>query len=316
MSRIDRRTFLASSAMVAAASALPIGSISAQESMRTRAIPGTDEHLPVIGLGAPAPFNDWPPEGKELPIALINAMMEHGGRLMDTRPFFRPDPPIVGQLLQELNLQNELFLTTKIPVHGKEEGKAHLERAVANLGKDPVDLVMVHNFRDMHWHWPTIKEFKEAGKSRYIGVSLGRPGDSPYNNYATFHALESFMKKENPDFIMVPYSIHHPETAERILPLAADIGTAVIIIEAFKTHDDGGLFGLVAGKELPEWAAEFDCESWAQYSLKYITSHPAITAVVTETSKVKHVIDNMRGGYGRLPDEPMRKKMEEHLLSL
>jgi aryl-alcohol dehydrogenase-like predicted oxidoreductase len=302
--------------MAAAASALPIGQLMAQEGMRTRAIPGTDERLSVIGLGAPAPFNDLPPEGKELPIALIKAMMENGGTVMDTRPFFRPDPPIVGPLLQELNLQNELFLTTKIPVHGKEEGKAHLERAVANLGKDPMDLVMVHNFRDMHWHWPTIKDYKEAGKTRYIGVSLGRPGDSPYNNYATFHALESFMKKENPDFIMVPYSIHHPETAERILPLAMDMGTAVIIIEAFKTHDDGGLFGLVSGKELPEWAAEFDCESWAQFSLKYIISHPAITSVVTETSKVRHVVDNMLGGHGRLPDAAMRKKMAEHLLSL
>jgi aryl-alcohol dehydrogenase-like predicted oxidoreductase len=175
---------------------------------------------------------------------------------------------------------------------------------------------MVHNMRDMHFHWPTLKDWKESGRTRYTGVSLGRPGQSAYNNYATFHALESFMRKENPDFIMIPYSIHHPQTAERILPLAMDMGTAVIIIEAFKTDDDGGLFGLVGGRELPEWAAEFDCESWAQFSLKFIAAHPAVTCVITETSKPKHVVDNMRAGFGRLPDEAMRKRMSDYLLSL
>ncbi|MGI9203784.1 MAG: aldo/keto reductase [Woeseiaceae bacterium] len=316
MNRLNRRTFLTGSAMTAASCALPIGALTAQESMRTRAIPGTDEYLPIMGLGAPEPFVKLPPEGKELPFALLNTMMEHGGRFLDTSPFFRPDPPVIGQLLTELNLQSELFLTAKITVDGKEAGIQHLERSVANINKNPMDLLMVHNMRDMHFHWPTLKDWKEAGRTRYIGVSLGRPGQSAYNNYATFHALESFMRKESPDFIMIPYSIHHPETAERILPLAMDIGTAVVIIEAFKTNDDGGLFSLVAGKELPEWVAEFDCESWAQYSLKFIAAHPAVTCVITETSRVRHVIDNMHAGYGRLPDKPMQKKMSEYLLSL
>ena len=316
MNRLDRRTFLASSAMAAASCALPIGSAIAQETMLTRAIPGTDEVLPVMGLGASAPFVNLPPEGKELPFALLDAMMEQGGRFLDTSPFFRPDPPVIGQLLSERKLQSELFLTAKITVDGKEAGIEHIERSVANLNKQPMDLLMVHNMRDMQFHWPTVKDMKEAGKTRYIGVSLGRPGQSPYNNYATFHALEAFMRAENPDFIMIPYSIHHQETAERILPLAMDMGTAVVIIEAFKTDDDGGLFGLVGGKALPEWAVEFDCDSWAQFSLKFIASHPAVTCIITETSKVKHVIDNMRAGYGRLPDEAMRKQMSEYLLSL
>ena len=293
-----------------------MGSSVALESMHSRVIPGTSEYLPVIGLGAPAPLVKLPPEGRELPISLLNAMIENGGRFLDTSPFFRPDPPIVGQLLTELNLQSEVFLTAKITVDGKEAGIEHIERSMANLNKQPMDLLMVHNMRDMHYHWPTLKDMKEAGKTRYIGVSLGRPGASAYNNYATFHALESFMRAENPDFIMIPYSIHHPETAERILPLAMEMGTAVVIIEAFKTDDDGGLFGLIAGKELPAWAAEFDCDSWAQYSLKFIAAHPAVTCIITETSKVKHVVDNMRAGYGRLPDEAMRKQMSKYLLSL
>ncbi|MGI9272746.1 MAG: aldo/keto reductase [Woeseiaceae bacterium] len=316
MSKINRRTFLAGSALTAASCALPIGALAAQEGMRKRVIPGTDEYLPVMGLGAPAPLVKMPPEGKELPMSLIQAMLDHGGRVLDTNPFFRPDPAIVGQIVSEMNAHSDLFLTAKITVDGKEQGIEHLERSVANLGKHPMDLCMVHNMRDMHFHWPTLKDWKEAGKTRYIGVSLGRPGQSAYNNYANFHSLEAFMRAESPDFIMIPYSIHHPETAERVLPLAMDMGTAVIGIEAFKTHDDGGLFGLVAGKELPEWAAEFDCDSWAQFSLKFIVSHPAMTSIVTETSKVKHVIDNMRAGYGRLPDEAMRRRMSEYLLSL
>lgn len=316
MKPLNRRTFLAGSAMAAASCALPIGSSVAMESMHSRVIPGTNEHIPIIGLGAPMPLVNLPPEGKELPISLLKALVEHGGRFLDTSPFFRPDPPIVGQILTELNLQSELFLTAKITVDGKEAGMQHLERSVANLNKHPMDLVMVHNMRDMHFHWPTVKDWKESGKARYTGVSLGRPGESAYNNYATFHALEAFMRKENPDFIMVPYSIHHPETAERILPLAMEMGTAVVIIEAFKTDDDGGLFGLIAGKDLPDWAAEFDCESWAQYSLKFIASHPAVTCILTETSKARHVVDNMRAGYGRLPDEAMRKRMSDYLLSL
>lgn len=323
MKKLDRRTFLTGSAAAVASCALPMTSCAQQnaaalagESMYSRLIPGTNESMPIIGLGAPDPLNVMPAEGKALPTALLKTMLEHGGKFLDTSPFFRPDPPIVGPLVTELNLQSEVFMTAKITVDGKEAGIQHLEKSVANLNKDPMDLLMVHNMRDMHYHWPTLKDLKEAGKTRYIGVSLGRPGTSPYNNYATFHALESFMRIEKPDFIMIPYSIHNPETAERVLPLAADLGIAVVIIEAFKTNDDGGLFSLVAGKELPEWASEIDCNSWAQYSLKYISSHPAVTCIITETSKVKHVVDNMRAGYGRFPDEAMRQQMSDYLLSI
>jgi diketogulonate reductase-like aldo/keto reductase len=275
--------------------------------MRTRLIPGTGEALPVVGLGAPDFFYKLPPEGKDLPMSVIRTMVEMGGTLIDTPAFFRPDVPVIGELLTEMGLQDDLFLAGKITVNGREEGIVHLEKTVANLNKRPMDLLMVHNMRDMQNHWPTLKDWKEEGRVRYIGVSLARTLD--------YSQLEQFMKAARPDFIMVRYSIHHPHTGERILPLAADCGIAVIGIEAFKTNDDGGLFGLVADRELPEWASEFDCESWAQFSLKYILSNPAITSVVTETSKVHHVVDNMRAGYGRLPDEATRRRMSDYLLS-
>jgi diketogulonate reductase-like aldo/keto reductase len=307
MHEITRRKFLAHSTVIAAAGSLPLQSF-AQESMRAHRIPGTDEFLPVVGLGAPNVFVDLPPQGKELPRSLIQTMVELGGGVIDTPAFFRPDVPVIGELLTEMNLQQELFLIGKITVNGKQEGIEHLERTVANLNKRPIDLLLVHNMRDMENHWPTLRDWKEAGRVRHIGISLTRTVD--------YSGLERFMRAEQPDFIMARYSIHHPQSGERILPLAADSGIAVVGIEAFKTNDDGGLFGLVAGKQLPEWVAEFDCESWAQFSLKYMLSHPAMTCVVTETNKVKHVVDNMRAGYGRLPDEATRRRMSDYLLSL
>lgn len=304
---MNRRDFLAQSTAVAAAASLPLRSL-AQETMMTRTIPGTGETLPVIGLGAPDVFIDMPPEGRELPISLLQTMMDQGGRLFDTPAFFRPDVPIIGEIVRDLNLQDELFLSGKITVNGKEAGVEHLEKLVANLGKRPIDLLMIHNMRTLDEHWATLRDWKEEGRVRYIGVSLTRNAD--------YVGLERFMNTERPDFIITGYSIHHPLAEETALPMAADLGIAVLIVEAFKASDDGGIFPIVAGKPLPEWAAEFDCESWAQYSLKYILANPAVTGIVTETRQVRHVIDNMRAGYGRLPDEAMRRRMSDYLLSI
>lgn len=304
---INRREFLAQSAAVAASVSLPACSF-AGNSMRTRLIPGSGEALPVVGLGAPEPFKKLTAAGKDLPKSLVQAMVDLGGRVIDTPPFFRPDVPVLGEILSEMGLQDDLFLTAKITVSGKEAGIAHLERAVANMRKQAFDLLMVHNMRDMESHWPTLKDWKESGRTRYIGVSLTRQ-----KNY---DGLEKFMKAEKPDFIMTGFSVNNPRAQKRVLPLAADLGVAVLVAEAFKAGGDGRLFSQVAGHELPEWASEFDCESWAQFALKYVISHPAVTCVVTETSKVKHVVDNMRAGYGRLPDGLTRQRMREHILSL
>ncbi len=304
---MDRREFLARSAALAASSTLPISAL-AQDSMMTREIPGTGERLPVIGLGAPDIFINWPPEGRELPRAVLQTMVDHGGRLLDTPAFFRPDVPVVGELLTEMGLQDQLFLSGKITVNTKEAGIEHLERTVANLNKRPMDLLLIHNMRNVDEHWATLKDWKEAGRARYIGISLTRNSD--------YVEMDRFMRTQRPDFIMTGYSIHHPLAAETTLPLAADLGIAVLIVEAFKATEDGGIFPIVAGKPLPDWAAEYDIESWAQYSLKYILSNPAVTGIVTETRQVRHVIDNMRGGYGRLPDEATRRRMSSYLLSI
>jgi diketogulonate reductase-like aldo/keto reductase len=304
---MNRRKFLVQSAALAAATSLPLASM-AQEKMRTRLIPGTDEALPVVGLGSPEPFRRLTEEGIDLPKSLVQAMMNMGGKLIDTPPFIRPDIPVIGEILQEMGVTNDLFLTSKITVRGKEEGIAHIERLMAALNKQPMDLLMVHNMRDLDTHWSTLKELKEAGRTRYIGVSLTRNDD--------YVALNKFMKAEKPDFIMTGYSIFNPMAEETALPLAAELGVAVLVAEAFKADDDGSFFAAVSGKELPDWTAEFDCESWAQFALKYVISNPAVHSVATETSKVKHVIDNMGAGYGRLPDAAARKRMREFILAL
>ncbi|MGI9271932.1 MAG: aldo/keto reductase [Woeseiaceae bacterium] len=276
--------------------------------MRTRQIPGTDEQLPVVGIGAPRIFIELPPEGKELPKSVIQAMMDTGGTVVDTPAFIRPNVPILGGLLTEMDVQDDLFLISKITVPGKQAGIDHLEKLFASLNKDPIDAVLVHNMRDLATHWPTLKQLKEEGRVRYIGVSRTRATD--------FTNLENFMKLEKPDFLMIGYSVTQQGPAERVLPLAADLGIAVLGAEPFKAFEDGAFFEVVGGRELPPWTAEFDCESWAQFSLKYILGNPAMTCIVTETSKAKHIIDNVRAGYGRLPDQAMRKRMSDYILSL
>ena len=312
---ISRRNFLASSLAVTASSAVPFNSF-AFDGVRRRAIPGTDETLPVVGLGAPDFFYKTPPEGDGAAKAVIKAFVDMGGTMIDTPPFFRPDPPVVGRILKEMGLTDDQFLISKVVVNGKQEGMEHVEKVVANLGKRPMDLLMVHNMRDLGHHWATLKEWKEQGRVRYIGASLTRPNQAMYNNYTDYDGMEAFIKAEKPDFIMPGYSALRPDAAERVLPAAADNGVAVIVAEPFRAGDDGSYFGLVGGKPLPDWASEFDCESWAQFALKYIAAHPAVTSIVMETSKVDHIKDNMGAAYGRLPDEAMRRKMRDYLLSL
>ena len=326
----SRRKFLAQTTALTVASSLPFGSF-AQESMFTRTIPGTNEHLPIIGMGSPNVFYKNPPEGPELARSLIQAMIDMGGRLIDTPAFFRanspgtgpvidpmapqiePNLPAIGPVIDQMDLQNELFLAGKISVSGKQEGIEHMDKLIANLNKTPMDLMMVLNLRDMKNNWPTLQEAKAQGKVRYIGASL-----TNIRNVDNFdrEPIECFMTQERPDFFLLGYSIFQNEPEERLLPLAADLGIAIIVAEAFKTRQDGAYFSVTAGKQLPEWVAEFDCESWAQYALKYVVSHPAVTTAVVETSSVEHVIDNMGAGYGRLPDPAMRKRMSEHFYSL
>jgi len=308
---ITRRKFLSDSAALAAATSIPAGAL-AQDGIQTRAIPRTGERLPLIGLGSPNFFYTTPEGGNnDSAKEVIRTMYEMGGRMIDTPAFFRPDPPVLGPILQEMSLQNELFLSGKLTFRneGREAAIQHVNTTIENMGRQQLDLMLLHNLRDSDNFWPVLQEFKADGKVRYIGVSEAT--DNIPNE-----VLEDFMRKHSPDFIMPSHSMFRPQIEERILPLAADMGTAVIAIEVFKTHDDGAYFSDTAGKELPEWASEFDCESWAQFALKYVLSHPAVTCSIVETSQPRHVVDNMGAAFGRLPDQATRERMAAHFYSL
>ena len=298
-----------------AASTLPLGAFAQHSApmgdIVKRFIPGTHEALPVVGIGAPSIFINYPDEGgKDLSQQVLKTFMDTGGRLCDTPAFFRPNDPIFGEMMTEMgNIQDDLFLVTKITVPGKEAGVAHMERCLNYLGKDPVDMALVHNMNDMSNNWGTLKDYKAEGRARYIGVSLTRKTD--------YTDLTNFMKTEKPDVVMTGFSITQQGPAEQdVMAIAQDLGIAIIAVEPFKAIDDGAFFSMVSGVEIPEFAKEIGIESWAQYSLKWILGEPAMTSVMMETSTPRHVIDNMTAAYGEFPDQATRKKMSDFLLAL
>lgn len=281
-----------------------------QGGVQTRAIPGTNERLPLVGSGSPDFFYTTPEDGNnDAARELIQAMYDAGGRMIDTPAFFRPDPPVMGQIIQEMGIQDELFLMGKITVDGAEAAQQHLDLTISNLGRDYIDVMMLHNLRDLENTWPVLERAKAEGKVRYIGISeaTDRIGND---------VVEDFMLNHDMDFLMTSYSMFRPQIEERILPLAADQGVAVCAIEVFKTLDDGAYFSVTSGKELPEWAADFDCNSWAQFALKYVLSHPAVTTSAIETSRPRNMIDNMGAALGRMPDQATRSRMFDHFQSL
>lgn len=315
MKTIDRRAFLQKSVAAGAVTTLPFNT-QAQQTMPTgdivkRYIPGTHEALPVVSMGAAPVFINYRDDGgKDLSHEVLGNFIQAGGRVCDTPTFFRPNDPVFGEIMTEMGgLQDDLFLITKIAAAGKEAGIAHLERSLNYLGKDPIDAALVHNMNDMPNNWPTLKQYKEEGRARYIGVSLTRQTD--------YTALTEFMKAEKPDIVMTGYSITQQGPEEQdVLAIAQDLGIAILGVEPFKAVDDGAFFSMVSGVEIPDFAREYGIESWAQYSLKWILSHPALTSVVMETSTPRHVIDNMNAAYGEYPDQATRKLMSDFLLDL
>lgn len=265
-----------------------------------RRIPGTEETLPAVGLGTSDEFevaegaNPGPLRG------VLRRFHELGGILVDTAPIYGNAESVIGGLVEDLELTGELFLATKVRARGREAGLEQMERSQELLGKRPLDLMQVHSLVD----WPTqlrsLRRWKEEGRVRYIGVTHSR--------VSAFDELEKVMRSEPLDFVQFNYSFTEPRAEQRLLPLAADRGMAVMVNRPF---ENGALFGAVQGRPLPDWAREFDCESWAQFSLKYILAHPMVTCVIPATSNPKHVADNMGAGTGRLPDEATRRRMRE-----
>jgi len=273
--------------------------IASTDTMRRRPIPATGELLPVVGLGTSDEF-ETAEANTEVLREVLRRFHQLGGTLVDTAPIYGDAESVIGGLVADLDLADELFLATKVRTSGREAGLEQMRRSEALLGKRPLDLMQVHSLVDWATQLRNLRRWKEEGRVRYIGVTHSR--------VSAFDELEKVIRSEPLDFVQLNHSFTEPQAEQRLLPLAADRGMAVMVNRPF---ENGALFGAVRGQALPEWASEFDCDSWAQFSLKYILSHPAVTCVIPATSNPEHVVDNMGAGIGRLPDPATRERMRE-----
>lgn len=302
---LPRRSFLQLAAAAGLASYLPLSVARAAPQMASRRIPGREESIPVIGLGTSDEFERIPDDGGEELKKVLTTLVEHGGSLIDTAPGYGDAERVLGRFVRELDLADGLFLSTKVAERGKADGMESLERSLELLPKEPLDLIMVHSLVDAETQLDNLQALKDEGKVRYIGITTSRQSG--------FEKMERLIRNRRFDFIQVNYSPLEPQAAERVIPAAAERGVAIMVNRAF---GNGDYFGHVGGHELPGWAAEFDCESWAQFSLKYILGHPDVTCVLTATSNPRHMADNARAGAGRVPDAATRKRIEEYLAAL
>jgi aryl-alcohol dehydrogenase-like predicted oxidoreductase len=295
---LSRRDFLLRAVACTAMPLLP-ARVFARANYPTRSIPSTGERLPVIGLGSTKAVSQLETRGTARFKTLLRTLLDGGGTVVDTWSRDAALDRLTGEALQTDGMVDKLFLATKVDAVGAEAGRAVLERTRQLLGKTS-DLIQVISLRDLKTQWALLKEYKEAGKARYIGATVSRDGQ---------HAdMMTFMRNERPDFIQVNYSVLETNAQTGVLPLAAELGIAVLINRPFM---NGSYFSQVRGAKLPEWAAEFDCHSWAQFSLKYILAHPTVTCVLTETTNPKHLLENLSSAYGRFPDPAMRERMRE-----
>ncbi len=266
-----------------------------------RPIHSSGERLPVIGLGTYQSFGVGKDVAERKPLKqVLELFTEYGGSAIDSSPMYGTSEQVIGDLSNELALRPKLFMATKVWTSGNDAGVAQMNESFQKMRVSVMDLMQIHNLVDWRTHAKTLARWKEAGTVRYTGVTHYHSG--AYAN------LESILKTRMFDFAQFNYSIVEREAERRLLPLALDSGTAVIVNRPFAA---AGLFSRVRGIKMPPWAAEFDCQSWAQFFLKYIISHPAVTCAIPATGKPKHLVDNMGAGYGRLPDEALRRRMVE-----
>lgn len=268
------------------------------ESLPRRPIPSTGESLAVIGLGNSNAFRNG---DKALSAEVINRLVDFGGTYIDCGG---PSRFVVADVVAGLGVADDVFLGTYFTGADDALARDEVERLKATTGRESLDLM--HNYpEDAVPNWETFKDWKADGLTRHIGVSRHRKEAYP--------AMMELMETGTVDVLQVNYSLVEPEAEDRVLPMAMDKGVAVTINRPFI---NGRYFDIVRGKKLPDWAAEFDCDSWAQFSLKFIISHPAVTCVLTETANPKHAVDNLGAGLGRLPDAAMREKMREYFASI
>lgn len=282
-----------------------------QTPLLTRPIPSTGERLPVIGLGSAGTFGGEGSDGRLEPLReVLRRFHDAGGRFFDTAPTYGDAEAVSGALAGELGIRDDIFFASKVstPLIDTNPALAEwsLQEAAAQRAgsreawdREVVDLQQIHNLYGLDTHLPELLQAKEEGRIRYVGVTVQAASQYP--------DLERAMRSGRLDFVQVNFSLAEREAQERILPLAHDLGLAVVVNEPF---NGGAIFQAVRGRDLPEWSAEIGAGSWARFFLKYIVSHPAVTVTIPATSDPEHLVDNMGAGVGPLPDEAQRRRME------
>jgi aryl-alcohol dehydrogenase-like predicted oxidoreductase len=305
--QMSRRTFIMTTAAVAAGALFtPERPAAENRAAIQRVIPSSGEQLSVIGMGTSGTFDvGSAPEARAGLAEVLKSFFDNGGTVIDTSPMYGKAEAVVGDLLKAMHYRGPLFAATKVWIDGKNPGIEQMQMSMRLMGVDVMDLMQIHNLRDWKTHLATLRQWKEQGKIRYIGITT--------SHGRSHNELEQLMRTETLDFVQFSYSLDDRTAEKRLLPLAADRGMATLINRPFERGD---MFRKVKGKPLPEWSVEFDCRTWAQFFLKFILSHPAVICVIPATAKLSHMQDNMGAGFGRVPDASLREKMLEFYDSL
>ena len=271
-----------------------------------RPIPKTGELLHAVGLGTWQTFDlGSDAEGRADAREVLARFGKAGGQMVDSSPMYGSSEAVVGELAAGLGVEKSLFLATKVWSSGREAGIRQMEESLRRMRTKRMDLMQVHNLTDVKTQLKTMREWKEQGRIRYLGITHYHEG--------AYAELERLIKSEKLDFAQFNYNVGTTAAEERLLPVCAEYQTAVIVNRPF---EEGGLFRTVKGKELPKWAEEFDCNSWARFFLKFILSHPAVTCAIPATRNPDYLVDNMGAALGRLPDAAMRRRMVQHMRNL
>jgi aryl-alcohol dehydrogenase-like predicted oxidoreductase len=296
---ISRRSILQSATQLGLLSMAGPATAVAQSGLLQRSIPSTGERLPAIGLGTYRTFNVGDSAAERDPlIAVTQLFFDHGGVVVDSSPRYGPSEAVFGDVLAQIKRPARLFAATKVDADGRAEGIRQMEASPALMGVDRIDLMQVHNLRDWRTQLPILHERKAQGEFRYVGISASRQD--------LYEDFEAIMRGESLDFIQINYSLGERLAAERILPLAQELGLAVLINRPFVA---GELFAALAGQALPAWAESIGCQSWAQLLLKFVLAHPAVTVVLQATADPAHLLDNLGAARGDLPDAGMQQAL-------
>jgi len=274
--------------------------------MIDKRIPRSGEALPAIGMGSYATFDVGTSAAERAPLReVLGLFSQAGAKLIDTSPMYGRSETVLGELLSEPGADARVFMATKVWTDGRQAGIEQIGRSMALLKVAALDLLQIHNLRDWQVHRETLLELKDQGKVRYIGIT--------HYAVSAYRDLERVIRAAEWDFVQLNHSIGTRAAEDRLLPLCADRGIAVL---ANRPFEDGALFARVRGHALPAWASDLDCSSWAQYFLKYVISHPAMTCAIPASGNPAHMADNLAAGRGRLPDAALRARMARYFDSL